>query len=114
MASGAGHHDAVELPGGLGHGVVVGVDAVGPQVGVSREVDLDPGTILAQKFRRGKPVEARIIGQDTRRDRLTLSMRTDNDTEQQSWRSHVGKPSGKDSGGFNPFAALLSGVKIDK
>lgn len=74
------------------------------------EVDLPAGTVLAQRFRRGRPITARITADDPRR--VTLSMREDTREAQRSWRVHQAQQSG--GGGFGTLGELLGGLKLPK
>lgn len=78
----------------------------------SREIDLPQGTLLAQRFRAGKEIQARVTEQDPARRRLVLSLKLEAD-EGENWRS---KPQTGGSGGqsLGTFAGLLSGVKAKK
>ncbi|MCB9681410.1 MAG: S1 RNA-binding domain-containing protein [Alphaproteobacteria bacterium] len=58
----------------------------------AREVELTPGTVLAQHFRVGHPVTARIVSEDPKRGRVTLSTRPAD--EGGSWRDALAKQSG--------------------
>ncbi len=74
----------------------------------AREVELPAGTVLAQRYRRGRPIEARIIEDDPRRSRVVLSARADADAERQSWAQAVQQPSAS-SEGFGTLGDLLKG-----
>lgn len=71
-----------------------------------REVDLDPGTVLAQRFRVGHPVEARVISEDAKRNKVTLSMRA---PEADDWRGAAASAS--PAGGMGTLGDLLGGWK---
>jgi small subunit ribosomal protein S1 len=84
-----------------------------------QEADLPSGTVLAQRYRRGKSLEARIVKDDQRRP--TLSVKKDLDDDERSWRSHQAqtmgaKAGGKDAApsGFGTMAGLLGGLKLKK
>ena len=93
----------------LSNGVVVKLDD--GRVGWldQREVDLDAGTVLAQKFRRGKHVEARFLGE--RGGKVNLSTKTDDAGEDRAWRQAARAQSKKDSG-FGTMGDLLKGLKL--
>jgi small subunit ribosomal protein S1 len=80
-----------------------------------QEADLPAGTVLAQRFRKGKTLEARIVKDDPRR--VVLSIREQLDDEERSWRSHQAKSVGRPAtggGGFGTMADLLGGLKLKK
>jgi small subunit ribosomal protein S1 len=68
----------------------------------AHEVELTPGTLLAQRFRSGHPVTARIVSDDG--GRVTLSMRT-RDTED-DWRAAMKQQAG--GGTMGTLGDLLS------
>jgi small subunit ribosomal protein S1 len=99
----------------LRNGVVVQLDDGRTGWIPENEVDLPSGTVLAQRFRRGKPIEARIARDDPKRP--TLSMREALDEEERSWKVHQAqtRPSAKGSGGsFGTLGDLLGGLKLKK
>lgn len=75
----------------------------------ARDVDLPAGTVLAQRFRVGKAITARIS--EDQGNRVTLSMRAD-ETEG-AWRQHAAK-SRRGGEGFGTFGDLLGKLKLDK
>jgi small subunit ribosomal protein S1 len=75
------------------------------------EVDLPAGTVLAQRFRRGRTVTGRILS--AQGDRVTMSTRSDSNGEQREWRQHQAQQSqGKGGASFGTFGDLLSGLKL--
>lgn len=72
------------------------------------EVDLPAGTVLAQRFRRGRTITARVTADDPRR--VTLSMREDAREAQRSWRVHQAQQGS--GGGFGTLGELLGGLKF--
>lgn len=72
------------------------------------EVDLPAGTLLAQRYRRGRPVSARVIDA-SRSNRITLSTRTQTDD---SWRQAAKENSKKQEGSFGTFGDLFAGLKL--
>lgn len=74
------------------------------------EVDLPAGTVLAQRYRRGRKVSARVIDA-SRPNRLTLSTRTQSDD--QSWRVAQQKAKKADSG-FGTLGDLFAGLNLPK
>lgn len=80
-----------------------------------QEADLPSGTVLAQRFRKGKPIEARVVRDDPRRP--VLSVKEALDDEERSWRQHQAKarPSAAARAeGFGTLADLLGGLKLKK
>jgi small subunit ribosomal protein S1 len=79
------------------------------------QVELPAGTMLAQRFRRGRRVEARVLKMD--RERVVLTMRDDADGGTQSWRQHLSQRSGSrgqgSGAGFGTLGDLLKGLKKD-
>jgi len=76
------------------------------------EVDLPPGTVLAQRFRRGKVITARITGVNG--DRVTLSTRADENSEQREWRQHRAASKEKSAASFGTLGDLLGGLNLPK
>ncbi len=72
----------------------------------AREVDLPAGTVLAQRFRRGRAVSARVQSVDPKRDRVTLTQKTA-DAGSTNWRAQQQKQKGAQS--FGTFGDLLKG-----
>ncbi|MCA9490107.1 MAG: S1 RNA-binding domain-containing protein [Myxococcales bacterium] len=79
-----------------------------------QEADLPAGTVLAQRYRRGRPIQARVLRDDSRKP--TLSVREALDEEERSWRSHQAKaaPAAKGGSGFGTFGDLLAGFQPKK
>ena len=100
----------------LRNGVVIQLDDGRTGWIPEAEVDLPPGTVLAQRFRRGKGVEARVSRDDSKRP--TLSMKAATDAEERSWRSHQARtgrperPGGGKGGSFGTLGDLLGGLKL--
>ena len=92
----------------LANGVVVQLD--GDRTGWldARDVDLDPGTVLAQKFRRGKQIKVRITGE--RAGKISLSTKDDDAGADRAWRTAAAKQTKSDKG-FGTFADLLKGLQ---
>lgn len=74
------------------------------------EVELPPGTVLAQRFRRGKTITARVTRDDPRR--VSLSMREDPAAAQRSWRTHQAQQDSRT--GFGTLGDLLGGLDLPK
>ncbi len=74
----------------------------------ANEVELPPGTVLSQRFRRGKAITARVTRDDPRK--VSLSMREDPAAASRSWRVHEAQQSS--TGGFGTFGDLLGGLKL--
>ncbi len=74
-----------------------------------REAELPPNTVMAQRYRKGKPIEARISEDSDRR--VTLSMRDDPAESEGAWRAHAAAQKGE---GFGTMASLLGGLKLPK
>lgn len=97
------------------NGVVVQLDDGRTGWIPENEVDLPAGTVLAQRFRRGKPIEARLIRDDPRRP--TLSMRESANEEERTWQIHRAQssPSGNKNaskgGSFGTLGDLLGNWK---
>jgi small subunit ribosomal protein S1 len=97
------------------NGVVVQLDDGRTGFLPENEVDLPAGTVLSQRFRRGKSIEVRITRDD--RSRPQLSMRAAMDEEQRSWRAHqVGDEAKRNApgGSFGTFGDLLGGLQLRK
>ena len=77
----------------------------------AKEIDLPGNTNIAQRFRAGKTVDARVIDHDPSRRRSTLSLRLKAADDDSSWRGQQGGTSG---GSLGTFADLLSGMKLKK
>lgn len=76
----------------------------------SREIDLPAGTILAQRFRAGKDIQARVVENDPSRRRSVLSMKLEQE-DNASWQKAAKTTGGTSLG---TFADLLSGLKLKK
>jgi len=74
----------------------------------AREVDLPAGTVLSQRFRRGRKVTARVKELDRRSERLTLTQHTDPSDTDSSWRAHQAAAPAQ---GFGTMAALFGELK---
>ena len=95
----------------LRNGVLVQMDDGGNGWLPINEVDLPAGTVLAQRFRKGRKITARIRDVDTSSGRLTLTQKTTTEEEaSQQWRAHSAQQ-GKQS--FGTLGDLLSGFKKD-
>jgi len=92
----------------LNNGVVIHLDDGRTGWLSAREVDLPGGTVLAQRFRVGKPVTARLVSEEGQR--VTLSQRKNTAEAENSWRAHAAKKSG---GSFGTLGDLLGGLKLD-
>jgi small subunit ribosomal protein S1 len=95
----------------LRNGVVVQLDDGRTGWLPAGEVDLPAGTVLSQRFRRGKGLQARVKD-DSRGNRVTLTMKTQADDD---WRQHV-KPAGakKKAEGFGTLGDLFAGLDLPK
>lgn len=95
----------------LSNGVVVQLDDGRTGWLAAQEVELPPGTVLAQRFRRGKALTARVVSEDG--ERVVLSLREDAAAARAGWQQHVG---GKQTGGagFGTLGDLLGGLKLPK
>ena len=87
-------------PNGLSVVLEDGARAWLPEADVPRP----PGTLLAQRFRRGRALTARIASYDARRGQLVLTMREAEDGE--DWRQQIG-PSDGASGSMGTLGDLL-------
>jgi small subunit ribosomal protein S1 len=87
----------------LNNGVVVALDDGRTGWLPTREIELPAGTLLAQKYRRGKPVTARVTEEAPDGRRVTLSQKAVVDD---SWRSNKGS-----TGNFGTLGDLLKGLK---
>ncbi len=73
------------------------------------EVELPPGTVLAQRFRKGREVTARVLSEEG--SRVTLSLREDPSESERGWRQHQAE---SPSSGFGTLGDLLGGLKLPK
>ena len=76
----------------------------------AEEVELPAGTVLSQRFRRGRTLRARVVRDDPRR--VALSMREDPAAAQRSWKVHQAQQSS--GAGFGTLGDLLGGLKLPK
>ena len=74
----------------------------------ANEAQLPPNTVLAQRFRRGHEVKARVRDVDPSRDRVTLTQKSDDNAEQRAWRQHLKTA---DRGSMGTLGDLLGGWK---
>lgn len=89
----------------LRNGVVIALDDGRTGWLAESEVDLPAGTILAQRFRRGRTIQARIAEQDGQRGQVKLTQRTQTEAEaSRAWRAQSGSDQ---SGGFGTLGDLL-------
>jgi len=93
----------------LQNGVVVKLDD--GRVGWldARDADLEPGTVLAQRYRRGKKVEARTTGE--RGGRVRLTTKPDDASAGRAWRQ-AAREQAKSDKGFGTMGDLLKGLKL--
>jgi len=95
----------------LNNGIVVQLDDGRTGWLSARDVELDPGTVLAQRFRKGKRVTARVTGE--RGGRVNLSMKADDSVQRHQWRAAAAKQKADDKG-FGTLGDLLSGLNLKK
>ncbi len=93
----------------LRNGVVVQLDDGRTGWLPATEVELEPGTMLAQRFRRGRKITGRLVRDDG--NRVVLSARADPEAEQRAWRTHQ-STSGASSSAFGTLGDLLSGIDL--
>lgn len=74
----------------------------------AREIDLPANTVLAQRFRAGRKVKARLVEEDASGRRKVMSLKLEGG-EDENWRR---QPTQGGGGGFGTFAALLGTVKV--
>jgi small subunit ribosomal protein S1 len=72
------------------------------------DANLPASTTLAQRYRRGRVISAKIKQFDARRNRVMLSQKSNLDDD--SWRAELGSQKAE---GFGTFADLLKGLKTD-
>jgi small subunit ribosomal protein S1 len=72
------------------------------------DVPRPPGTLLAQRYRRGRTLTARIASYDTRRGQVVLTMREE---EQSDWRQQIDQSS-SGSSSMGTLGDLLGGLKL--
>lgn len=70
----------------------------------AREVELDAGTVLAQRFRAGHVIEARIASEDDRGDRVTLTQRSQDSDD---WRGAMKQAGKTEVGAMGTLGDLL-------
>ena len=85
------------------NGIVVLLDDGGTGWLPASEAPLPPGTLLAQRFRRGRPITARIL--DSNGSRLTLTMKER--VDESAWKSDAPQ----DNGSLGTFADLFAAAK---
>ena len=75
----------------------------------AREVDLPAGTVLAQRYRKGRPSTAKVLSISGARVDLTAR----SDEEEKNWRSELrqAQPAASPRAGFGTFADLLNAAK---
>jgi small subunit ribosomal protein S1 len=73
----------------------------------AKEIDLPAGTVLAQRFRRGRKITAHLLEEEDGGRRVNLTQRTDADEGAGAWRS---RPKGE-AAGFGTLGDLLKGWK---
>lgn len=95
----------------LKNGVVVQLEDGRTGWLAAREVELPGGIVLAQRFRVGKPVHARVL--EDQGQRVTLTTRQETDAGESSWRHHAAK-SRRESGGFGTLGDLLGNLRLPK
>lgn len=91
----------------LGNGIVVQLDDGRTGWLPAHEVDMPAGTLLAQRFRRGRPVEGRVVSVDAKRQRVNLSTKSA-DSSEGDWRAAAASAP---AGSFGQFAKALAGFK---
>lgn len=75
-----------------------------------KEVPLPAGTVLAQRFRRGRNITARVLSVDGDRGQVLLSQREDDSNDRAAWAQHVTE-SKLASKSMGTFGDLLSNFK---
>ncbi|MFT4627284.1 MAG: small subunit ribosomal protein S1 [Myxococcota bacterium] len=79
----------------------------------AREVDLPAGTVLAQRFRRGRKLEARVL--ESEGARVVVTLRDGTEDSDSAWRKHVNTRTSRSgaasSAGFGTLGDLLRGLK---
>jgi small subunit ribosomal protein S1 len=93
----------------LANGVVVSLSDGRTGWLPAREVDLPAGTVLNQRYRKGKPVTARVVG--TNGARVDLTARSEE--EDKGWRTAMRRQE-RGGGSLGTFADLLGGLKLPK
>lgn len=76
------------------------------------EVELPQGTVLAQRFRRGKTITARLLGNGPNGQSVTLSMKDNSDPEQLAWQAFQQSEAENQKGGFGTLAAALGNLDL--
>jgi small subunit ribosomal protein S1 len=108
---------APETPGALVKAVIRSVKGNGLEVEVedgstgwidAREIDLPSNTVLAQRFRAGRDVQARVVQFDVSRRHYKLSLRLET-PESGNWKQTA--PSAERGTGLGTFADLFAGFK---
>lgn len=95
----------------LRNGVVVQMDDGRTGWLPSSEIDLPAGTVLAQRFRVGKAVTARVV--EDQGSRVSLSAREGTKEEEVSWRQHAAKQR-RAQESFGTLGDLLGQLKLPK
>jgi small subunit ribosomal protein S1 len=95
----------------LRNGVVVQLDDGRTGWLPENEVDLPAGTVLAQRYRKGKAIEARVTRDDPKRPMLSTR---EAEEEQKSWKVHQAQSGRSSAAGFGTFGDLLSKVKVPR
>lgn len=75
-----------------------------------REAELPAGTVIAQRFRKGRPIEARILEDGERK--VTLTTREDTSGEEQAWQAQA--TPARSAGAFGTLGDLLGGLNLKK
>jgi small subunit ribosomal protein S1 len=72
-----------------------------------READIPARMVLAQRFRRGHEVSARIMSEG-QGNQVTLTQKSDDSDERNAWRAHLDQ---SNQGGMGTLGDLLKGLK---
>jgi small subunit ribosomal protein S1 len=78
----------------------------------SRDVQLPPGVLLEQRFRRGGRVTARVVDVDRRSGKLRVTQSSSSESDEREAMRRFEKEQSKASNSLGTLADLLSGVKI--
>lgn len=112
---------APETPGALVKATVTSVKGNGLEVEVEdgnsgwidgREIDLPSNTVLAQRFRAGREVQARVLQFDISRRHYKLSLRLEE--PEKEWKRGGGGPAAEKGPSLGTFADLFAGFKPKK
>jgi small subunit ribosomal protein S1 len=79
-----------------------------------REVQLPPGILLEQRFRKGSRVTARVVEVDRRHHKLKLSQTSSSEAEEREAYKRVEKEQRGGGSSLGTLAELLAGVKVKK